>query len=1341
MKKVILSAVAALFIYCAQAQESISGIINAYTAVQSIDYCNNALQVSTTNGFAEGDALMLIQMQGAAINVSNTAAYGSVTDLGQAGLYERAVIAAINGLEITLEKALLNEYDTDGAVQVVSLPDYPSGALVTDILTARPWDGNIGGVLALEASTISLQAPIDVSGKGFRGGSAALDYTGDCNFIDNFNSFAYDETSIRGGRKGEGISAILPNRARGRGSQANGGGGGNDHNSGGGGGGNVTTGGQGGQNNNPSFFGCDGLNPGQGGKAINGVSTDRIFMGGGGGAGHGNNNVATDGGLGGGIIIIRAMDIVGNGFPIRANGLWASTSVGDGGGGGGGGGTIALVLENGDGNGLMLEAIGGLGGNANNNNASQCFGPGGGGSGGRILRSGAAMAAISLAGGPSGLSTNSSACSEGPNSAAAGSAGASQSFENLPESSEDFAPYQLLAQTGDTSSCAGLPLTLPVSVQGSGISFQWQVDEGNGFTGLQSGSEYGPTDVPNLLINVVNNAMDGNQYRLQITGDCIGTVFTVPLTLSVSPGPLAAFTFTANGLMASFDNTSTNADSYSWDFGDGNGSAVFEPTHTFPGPGTYNVTLSAGNSACGDTASFSTQIQIALAQPPQAAFQPTPASGCTPLSVLFSNTSTGDGNITYQWLFPGGDPATSTDGAPIVNYNNPGVFDVTLIAANSAGSDTLTITGAVQVGASPMAGFELAKNDLAITLSNLSSNADSYFWDFGDGNTSTATDPTHTYDSAGDYEVSLTVTNLCGSDVLVFPVSVARRPTPQYSTENPTSGCPGHTVYFVNESVGDYDSLRWDFPGGMPATSDIPNPEVMYGAAGQYTVQLTLFWLEGEEMLSQAQAIAIQDGPVAGFTFSLDGLAATFTNLSTLATSYAWDFGDGAGSNEENPVHAFSTPGTYEVTLLASNGACTDTTSLEITVQQVPEASFQPMPAVGCAPLSVLFNNTSTGGSGTTYQWFFPGGSPATSTEGSPIVNYSNPGVFDVTLIATNNAGTSTLILSEGIRVGGPPTADFGLANDNLTIVLTNLSTGADNFFWDFGDGNTSTAANPAHSYSSSGDYEVSLTVMNACGSDVMVLPVAIIRRPAPLYATENPSSGCVPYTVYFVNRSLGDYDSLRWDFPGGMPATTDIANPEVVYQAPGQYDVQLTLFWANGEEVLAEPQAITVLQRPQPAFAFQLDGLTASFTNLSSNATDFTWNFGDGTTSEEQNPVHTFPGPGNYNVTLNASNQGNCTRAIGQTVFIQPSGTEERPLPEGVRLFPNPTSGEMRLQSEQPDWYPVQWRLLNLQGQVLESGTAHQDRQWELGAWPTGAYLLQFFNEKGWWTASVVRY
>lgn len=1018
MKRVILLALASLSFPLLKAQENISGIINAYAAVQSIDYCNNALQVSTTDGFAEGDALILIQMQGATIDVSNSTAYGTVAGLGGAGLYERAVIASINGLEITLEKALLNDYDTDGAVQAVSMPDYPSGVVVTDTLTARAWDGSTGGVLALEASSITLQAPVDVSGKGFRGGSAALDYTGDCFFTDSYNNFAYPETSIRSGRKGEGISAIASGQARGRGAQANGGGGGNDHNSGGGGGGNVNGGGQGGENDNPSFFGCDGRFPGQGGKPTAGIGAGRLFPGGGGGAGHGNNDVATDGGAGGGIAIIRAGNIAGGGFAILANGLSAETAAGDGAGGGGGGGAIALVLQNGDGAGLLLEARGGNGGNANNNNADQCFGPGGGGSGGRILRAGAGAATTALPGGQPGLSVNSNACGEGTNNAAAGNAGTAQTFENLPEGTEDFIPFQLLAQTGDTSSCAGQPLTLPVTVQGSGLSFQWQVDEGSGFTDLQSGLQYGPADVPALLINTVTTDMDGNQYQLQISGDCIGTVFTEPLTLSVTPGPLAAFAFTVDGLEVSFDNTSSNADGYTWDFGDGTTSGQFEPIHTFAGPGIYDVTLTATSSACGQEASFSAQV----------------------------------------------------------------------------------------------------------------------------------------------------------------------------------------------------------------------------------------------------------------------------------------------------------------------------------TLQEAPEANFEPMPAAGCAPLSVVFSNTSTG-LGNTYQWFFTGGDPASSTEGAPIVSYNTPGVYDVTLIASNSAGTSTLVISEAVRVGGPPDAGFSLSADNLSITLANLSAGADSYLWDFGDGNTSTAASPTHAYSSSGEYEVSLTAANECGSDVLVIAVTIVQQPVPLFSTENTPAGCAPHTVYFVNQSFGDYDSLEWSFPGGMPATSDIPGPEVVYATPGQYDVQLTLFWANGEEALVQPQAVTVLERPEPAFTFTLDGLTATFTNLSANATEYDWNFGDGTTSDEEDPVHTFPGPGNYNVTLNASNQGECTRAVGRTVFIEPSAGAEQPLPEGVKVFPNPTAGQLRLQCENPAWYPVQWRLLGPQGEEIASGEAQQDRQWELGGLPAGLYLLQFFGAEWGGMVRVVRY
>jgi len=1018
MKKMLLLALSGLSCFCLHAQEQASGIINDYAAVLSIDYCNNSLEVASPAGFAAGDALILIQMQGADIDISNSAAFGNITALGQAGLYERAAIAAINGPVITLEKALLHEYDTDGAVQIVRMPVYTSNLTVTGTLTARAWDGSTGGVLALEAPSIALQAPIDASGQGFRGGSAAINYTGDCSFLDNYNSFAYDLSSIRAGRKGEGISAIDNSRARGRGAQANGGGGGNDHNAGGGGGGNINGGGQGGENDSPSFFGCDSRSPGQGGKAISGISSGRIFMGGGGGAGHGNNNVATDGGHGGGIIIISTMDIAGNGFAIRANGLSAGTSAGDGAGGGGGGGAIVLAMEAGNANGLLLEARGGTGGEANNTNANQCFGPGGGGGGGRILRAGAGMATIGITGGQPGLSVNSAACGAGTNGAAAGDAGTAQSFEGLPESTEEFAPYQLIAQSGDTSSCAGLALTLPVSVQGSGLSFQWQVDEGSGFADLQSGLLYGPTDVADLLINTVTSSLDGNRYRLEISGGCIGTAYTEPLTLSVAAGPLADFTFTIDGLAVAFANISTNADSYLWDFGDGNSSSAFSPDHTFPEPGIYQATLLAASSACGDTASF------------------------------------------------------------------------------------------------------------------------------------TAT----------------------------------------------------------------------------------------------------------------------------------------------------------------------------------------------ITLQEAPIAAFQPMPAAGCAPLAVLFSNASTGG-GNSYQWFFPGGTPATSTDGAPIVSYSNPGSFDVTLIATNSAGSDTLAISGAIQAGAVPQADFTLANDGLSLILANLSSGANSYLWDFGDGNSSTAANPAHTYGSSGDYEVSLTAMNDCGADVLVLPITVAQRPVPLYTTENPATGCLPHTVYFVNQSSGDYDSLRWSFPGGMPATSDIPNPEVVYGAAGSYAVQLTLFWPEGEESLIQPQAVTVVERPQPAFTFELDGLTATFANLSTNANTYTWNFGDGSSSNEESPVHTFPGPGNYDVTLNASFNGNCTRANGQSVFIQPSAVAEHTLPEGVKVFPNPTSGELRLQSERPDWYPAQWRLFNLQGELMASGTATQDEAWGLEQWPAGAYLLQLFNAEGGWMVRVVKY
>ena len=142
-----------------------------------------------------------------------------------------------------------------------------------------------------------------------------------------------------------------------------------------------------------------------------------------------------------------------------------------------------------------------------------------------------------------------------------------------------------------------------------------------------------------------------------------------------------------------------------------------------------------------------------------------------------------------------------------------------------------------------------------------------------------------------------------------------------------------------------------DFPGGMPFHLDIPNPEVIYNTPGQYTVQLTLFWLEGKRCCLRHIAITYWKARYPGSPSASIGLAATFTNLSTLATSYTWDFGDGTGSNEENPVHAFPVFGAYEVTLLVSNGICTDTTSFGNNGAKVRRLPSSLCPNRLCAPV------------------------------------------------------------------------------------------------------------------------------------------------------------------------------------------------------------------------------------------------------------------------------------------------------------------------------------------------------------------------------------------------------
>jgi len=768
MKKYIpfLTTIFSLFLCSSSAQ--ISGIINRYTPVTGIDSCSGSLTVGDTTGFRVGNTVLLIQMQGAEIMTSNNAAYGTVAALNSAGFYERIVIDSVAASTIFVKNRFVHPYNPSGKVQLVSIPQF-TNAIVSDTLRAKPWDGSTGGVLALEVSnTLTLNAPIIANGVGFRGGADYVATGNMCNTLNPITGYVFGLGNWRGGYKGESIAILTPGLELGRGPQANGGGGGNDHNAGGGGGGNITNGGDGGNNADPNPLGCNGYFPGFGGYAPS-TTANRIFLGGGGGAGHANNLLRSKGGTGGGIVLIRAAAINGTSPAIYAKGGDAGGSLSDGAGGGGAGGTIRLELAMLNPS-LVLNANGGRGGSADNNNVDRCMGPGGGGAGGRILTN-ALPGIFNITGGAPGITFNSTVgCNNSNNTAEAGALGEIQALSTLPQGTlENFAPVVLSAPFS-ISVCPGENAIFSVTTNDGDWDFQWQLNAGAIWQDIIAGSNYVGFQSDSLIVQNPGLAHNGLMFRCRVLrAGCTETISGTAL-LQILPLPTVGFTVTMNGATATFSNLSMNASSFFWTFGDGTTSSLANPMHTYTTEGNFTVTLSAWNQC--DTV-VSQQI-VSIFLPPTAGFSvPATIFGCGSAQVNFQNQSSAN-VVSFAWSFPGGTPSSSTLQNPSVSYSVSGVYTARLIVSNTVGKDTLEKTFEVEIFDLPVADFSW--QTLAgglVQFTNLSQNGETYTWDFGDGSPQqNGFNIEHDYQASGSYVVTLIVSSPCGVSLIQHDVVV-----------------------------------------------------------------------------------------------------------------------------------------------------------------------------------------------------------------------------------------------------------------------------------------------------------------------------------------------------------------------------------------------------------------------------------------------------------------------------------------------------------------------------------------------------------------------------------------
>ena len=416
---------------------------------------------------------------------------------------------------------------------------------------------------------------------------------------------------------------------------------------------------------------------------------------------------------------------------------------------------------------------------------------------------------------------------------------------------------------------------------------------------------------------------------------------------------------------------------------------------------------------------------------PVANFSATPLSGVMPLNVQFTDAST---NSPTSWSWNFGDSTTSTLQNPSHTYSNSGTYSVSLTVTNTNGSNTLVKNNYISVTSqviAPVASFSGTPTSGTVPLTvnftdTSTNNPNRWSWNFGDNTTSTSQNPSHIYNSVGTYTVSLTAFNNAGSNtstktsyitVNSLPVS----PTVAF-TGTPLSGVIPLTVNFTDNSTGSPTSWLWNF--GDNTTSTIQNPTHVFSNTGTYTIKLTASNTNGSNTLTKNSYITALSGAVPQANFSgtpLTGnisMTVNFTDLSlNNPTSWLWNFGDNTTSTSKNPSKTFTVPGSYSITLKATNSSGSNTITknnyITLSYNLPPVAQFTSNVKTGRAPLTVYFSDTS---SGYPNRWLWNFGDGITSQLQNPSHRYSTRGTFNVSLQVWNNVGNNTVVKSSYIK-------------------------------------------------------------------------------------------------------------------------------------------------------------------------------------------------------------------------------------------------------------------------------------------------------------------------------------
>ncbi len=865
MKRFLSISILAISIKFSLFSQSISGIINIYTPVTSINNtsCTPSITVLSSAGFSVGDTVLIIQMKGAAIDSSNTVAFGTINSYGNCGNYEYNIIAGVAGNVITLKNSLLRTYTITQFVQLISVPVY-NNATITGMLTAQNWSvaSGTGGVLTfIDRGTTTFNANIDVGNKGFQGTPSQTTGWVGCSI--NFIEPASGIEAL----KGESIAILSANYIKGTGAPANGGGGGITDN-GGGGASNFGAGGLGGQ---MGWMASCNTRAQLGHSLTYSNPINKIFLGGAGGDAQKSEGPGTNMGVSGaGIVILRTTGITGNNFSILAQGSSAINTVQDGGGGGGAGGTVLLECPSYAGN-ININTSGGAGGSANTYSLVACS-AGGGGGGGIVWVSTPVVPAniiYTSNGGAGGISQ--STVNGDP-----GSPGGSLTNLVIPQST--VAGSMTVTATPINLQCNGQTTgSATANTAGGTAPFTYVWNNGQSTstaTGLSAG---------NYTVTVNDNSGCSNTMTVQVTQ---------PLVLTLTVSGTGASCNQSNGSATANVSGGTSGYTYSW-------SPSSQTTQNSSGlaGGNYTLTVTDANG-CTNTQtvsiSNSNALNTTLSQTTilcnggTATATVTPTGGTPAFTYMWSNAQT---TSVATGLTPGNYSVVITDATGCTSTQTVSISQPTAITSSVAVTNT---TCGNNVGSA------------AVTASGGTGTL-TYSW-----SPSGQTTPTATGLGSGIYNCTITDANGCTQTATANIVS-SNGPSATASVNNNVSCNGGNNGAAAIVASGGSAPYTYSWSNGQ-STSAGTNL-----SAGNYTVTVT----DVTGCTSQQTVTITQPSAIIAVTLSSGdtcsnntGQAGVIASNGSAPYSYSWNNG------QTTQISTGLASGIYSVTITDANG-CT----------------------------------------------------------------------------------------------------------------------------------------------------------------------------------------------------------------------------------------------------------------------------------------------------------------------------------------------------------------------------------------------------------------------------------